>query len=225
LDHCNFSVKSGPKRFHKIGPLFLAVHNVSNTSSQSIAFNNDTYASVDTTMHHAKDDKRETDKSFCDVSYASVNPRTPKSRRTSGNETYMSVHAAGSGQQPPEVLLKRSPVVRDVTTAQIAPTIKVSSSEASKVLPPLPSARSDKTDASKGDATSGYKSLASIPGAGRKVAQEHKSTSTGTATTKSQSTSTSGYKTLSSIPGAGRNLPADKVSIFKPFRTILYIRL
>ena len=111
-----------------------------------------------------------------------------------------------SVQQQPEVLLKRSPVVRDVTTAHIALTNKLSASEtSSKVPPPLPSARSDisKSDAS----SSGYKLLSSIPGAGRKVvSQENKSTSTSSIEAKS------GYKLLSSIPGAGKNVSKENKS-------------
>ena len=105
-----------------------------------------------------------------------------------------------SVQQQPEVLLKRSPVVRDVTTAHIALTNKLSASEtSSKVPPPLPSARSD--------TSSGYKLLSSIPGAGRKVvSQENKSTSTSSIEAKS------GYKLLSSIPGAGKNVSKENKS-------------
>lgn len=179
----------------------FAAHNISNTSSLSIAFNNDTYASVDVENAAVNGDKKNGDKSAAaDVSYASVNPRTPRSRRPSGNignETYMSV------QQQPEVLLKRSPVVRDVTTAHIASTNKLSSSESSKVPPPLPSGRSD---VSKTDSSSGYKLLSSIPGAGRKVSQENKSTSTSSIEAKS------GYKLLSSIPGAGKNVTKENKS-------------
>ena len=176
--------------------LSTIAHNISNTSSLSIAFNNDTYASVDVD-NPGNCDKKKVDKSAADVSYASVNPRTPRSRRPSGNggnETYMSV------QQQPEVLLKRSPVVRDVTTAHIASTNKLSAvetSSSSKVPPPLPSGRSD---VSKSDSSSGYKLLSSIPGAGRKVSQENKSTSTSSIEAKS------GYKLLSTIPGAGKNV-------------------
>ena len=128
----------------------------------------------------------------------------------------MSVHA---GNGPPEVLLKRSPVVRDVTTAHISPTNKVSSIETSskdkmsaaetsskmtnKALPPLPSG-----DSSKSDISSGYKLLSTIPGAGRKASQESVSTSVSNVDHQT-TTSTSGYKLLSTIPGAGKNVSAE----------------
>jgi hypothetical protein len=118
----------------------------------------------------------------------------------------MSVHA---GTGPPEVLLKRSPVVRDVTTAHISPTVKLSTAELSakdkmsnKALPPLPSGGSAKSDGS-----SGYKLLSTIPGAGRKVSQESKSTMSASNVTPTPSTS--GYKLLSTIPGAGKNVSSE----------------
>ena len=178
---------------------FVTAHNVSNTSSLSIAFNNDTYASVDvntTTNNHIYNvnDKKE---NVNDVSYASVNPRTPKSRRTSVNETYMSVHQ--QQQEPPEVLLKRSPVVRDVTTALIASTHKLSLNETTNPL------TTPHNDASKTE-SSVYKLVSSIPGAGKKLSQENKSTSTSSIDAKS------GYKLLSTIPGAGKNVAKENKS-------------
>jgi hypothetical protein len=50
--------------------------------------------------------------------------------------------------------------------------------------------------------------LSSIPGAGRKVTQENKSTSTSSI----EAASKSGYKLLSAIPGAGKNVVKENKS-------------
>jgi len=85
----------------------------------------------------------------------------------------MSIHPTGNDE--PEVLLKRSPVLRDVTTAHISPTIRLSNDSTStkeqynKALPPLPVARKLSIENTDSDNRSGYKSLSSIPGAGRNL--------------------------------------------------------
>ena len=166
----------------------------------SIAFNNCTYASVDNNSFH--NNKDSTDKKEFDVSYASVNPKTPKSRRPSGsgNETYMSVHA---GNAEPEVLLKRSPVVRDVTTAHISPTNKLSIDR--KTLPPLPATRKNSTDSSENtDKMSGYKLLSTIPGAGSKMSIQ--GLSSNNVEIMQSHSQNAPYKLLSAIPDAGKNI-------------------
>jgi len=85
-------------------------HNVSSSSSLSTAFNNETYASVDSKICQVLEKnllseifsafnlilfkkKRTKDGQNLEVSYAKVGPRTPKTNdRKSSDETYMSVH-------------------------------------------------------------------------------------------------------------------------------------
>ena len=205
---------------------FFAAHNISNTSSLSIAFNNDTYASVDTTSFHnnvnRKDFVNKNDQCN-DVSYASVNPKTPKSQTRrqvsdgNGNETYMSIHPTGNDE--PKVLLKRSPVVRDVTTAHISPTIKltrdVTKEEYNKALPPLPVARKLSIDKPESDNNlPAYKKLASIPGAGRNLS-ENSTKDNAVPLSLNSGQSGSGYKLLSSIQSAGRNLQVKENNVEK----------
>ncbi len=129
----------------------------------------------------------------------------------------MSIHPAGNDE--PEVLLKRSPVVRDVTTAHISPTIKLSNDMTSskeqyhKALPPLPVARKLSIEQRESDTLSAYKSLSSIPGIGRKLSENNSSTKDVVPSPLNSAQSGSGYKLLSSIPGAGKNLQLSEKNV------------